>query len=394
MYTQTWTFVLLFLVPAFSFPPQTVPSEPHTRTHREITIEGLFRGVAKVLQSNSLVNTSHKDPKQIVRHYFGSDADGFQNFYNVLITLIDHENMIQRYRQEEAYVHVNGEQIFRAHMYLCNIRLRIKTIVQTLPLDRDFLLLSIGQYLYTLQEFYSNTNWVELKGVAINKNLGIASNFGYEVSALSEDTCKNCEKGNCRNNDITDGKLTSGYKSGQNIEKPATRGGINKERYNVKFSPHYYLHQHASEAAVMATDYFISADKTGLVHLTGLDIFLQICQLRRRMKIKMEGYTIAFAILVDTRGSMSDDIKAVIANSVNIVTSLQGSNNEPDNYVLTTFNDPVKVGLRYVTSDGYQMIRQLQGLHADGGGDCPEYALSGTLTGTVDANLIKIRYDR
>jgi hypothetical protein len=42
----------------------------------------------------------------------------------------------------------------------------------------------------------------------------------------------------------------------------------------------------------------------------------------------------------------------------------------------------VKVGMRYTTSDGYEMIRHLQTLNADGGGDCPEYALAGTLAGT------------
>jgi hypothetical protein len=74
----------------------------------------------------------------------------------------------------------------------------------------------------------------------------------------------------------------------------------------------------------------------GLVHLIGLKTFLQVFQLRRKNTRK--GYSIALAI--DTTGSMSDDIRAVIRNSVNIVTSLQGTENEPERYVLTTFNDP------------------------------------------------------
>lgn len=58
-------------------------------------------------------------------------------------------------------------------MHLCNIRNRIQKIALTKPVDTDFLLESIGQYLYTLQEFYSNTNWVELNGITVNENLGI-----------------------------------------------------------------------------------------------------------------------------------------------------------------------------------------------------------------------------
>jgi hypothetical protein len=72
MFYHLLIFVSFLAVPVCSFPPQTVPGEPHTRSHREITIDGVFRGVAKVLMSNALVNKSHTDAKQIVRDYFES----------------------------------------------------------------------------------------------------------------------------------------------------------------------------------------------------------------------------------------------------------------------------------------------------------------------------------
>ena len=74
----------------------------------------------------------------------------------------------------------------------------------------------------------------------------------------------------------------------------------------------------------------------GLVNILGLKVFLEVFQLQR--KDTQKGYSIAFAM--DTTGSMSDDINAVIQNSINIVTSLQGSANAPEKYTITTFSDP------------------------------------------------------
>lgn len=41
------------------------------------------------------------------------DAGGFENFYNVILKIVDFENKIQRYNQATAYISVNGEQIYR-----------------------------------------------------------------------------------------------------------------------------------------------------------------------------------------------------------------------------------------------------------------------------------------
>jgi hypothetical protein len=62
--------------------------------------------------------------------------------------------------------------------------------------------------------------------------------------------------------DYQSGKCSHGGLGDHSSKIPA-RGGINKERFNVTFSPHYYLHPQASEAAVIATDFFISANNSG-----------------------------------------------------------------------------------------------------------------------------------
>jgi hypothetical protein len=45
--------------------------------------------------------------------FISLDADGFETFYNVILKVIDYENAVQKNNQELAYVHVNGEQIYR-----------------------------------------------------------------------------------------------------------------------------------------------------------------------------------------------------------------------------------------------------------------------------------------
>lgn len=121
-----------------------------------------------------------------------------------------------------------------------------------------------GQYLHTLQDFYSHSNWVELENenrkfyALTNPANSIPSQY---VAKQNEETCISCpmaieQNDNCDNNLIIQ-KITSGYYGGQDISKPAnvskcghggildrsrnygTRGGINKEAATRKWSPHY-----------------------------------------------------------------------------------------------------------------------------------------------------------
>lgn len=64
--------------------------------------------------------------------------------------------------------------------------------------------------------------------------------------------------------DSQSGKCRHGGQGDASSSIPV-RGGINKERYNVTSSSHFYLHPQASEAEVKATDFFISVNKTGKI---------------------------------------------------------------------------------------------------------------------------------
>uniref|UniRef100_K1QNT8 Protein G7c n=1 Tax=Magallana gigas TaxID=29159 RepID=K1QNT8_MAGGI len=253
-------------------------------------------------------------------------SDGYYQsiFYQNILKITDHQNIVQKELASFAHYHVNGEQILTAHNYVRSLRRSLIDLAQSRP-DIDILRERVGQCLYTLQQFYSNTNWVELHGDTIIKEFGISATLPVSISNLSDEPCSDCPtdltSGLCKNNTITT-KLTSGYKSEQDIPKPLSNnqgigkcshgsqddtsrlksatGGIYKGRSSSANAPHFYLHNEAFEAAKLATIYFLS--------------------------------------------------------------------------------DEIDLEENRVTNDADEMISWINGLTVSGGDDCPEYSLSGLIT--------------
>ncbi|XP_045569842.1 von Willebrand factor A domain-containing protein 7-like [Salmo salar] len=80
--------------------------------------------------------------------------------------------------------------------------------------------------------------------------------------------------------------------------------------------------------------------------------------------------------VIDTTGSMSDDIAAVRETTSLIIDSKRGTPDEPSAYILVPFNDP-DFGPLMRTTDPDVFKAQINALSADGGGDFPEMSLSG-----------------
>ncbi|KAK3088060.1 hypothetical protein FSP39_014137, partial [Pinctada imbricata] len=153
------------------------------------------------------------------------------------------------------------------------------------------------------------------------------------------------------------------------------RGGINKDSYLEKYSPHYYLHKEAADSAINATEDFIGDTANGLLSLLGHNHFLEVFNLRT----KSHAWKTSLTFAIDVSGSMGSVIKTVIDVTVQAVSARINSQNEPAEYVLSTFNDPENLTTGYSTTNGYSMVQQLQSLKANGGGDCPEFTISGLL---------------
>ncbi|XP_039890247.1 von Willebrand factor A domain-containing protein 7-like [Simochromis diagramma] len=80
--------------------------------------------------------------------------------------------------------------------------------------------------------------------------------------------------------------------------------------------------------------------------------------------------------VIDTTGSMSDDIDEAKRVSFEIIDRKRGTGQEPSGYILVPFNDP-DFGPLKMTADPDIFKGQINSLTASGGGDAPEMALSG-----------------
>ena len=75
---------------------------------------------------------------------------------------------------------------------------------------------------------------------------------------------------------------------------------------------------------------------TGIVDLLGVKYFDSLFHVKRQTSKSL-------AIAIDYTSSMSDDIEAVKKTVIKLLTATVGSDNEPADYVLSMFYDPVKL---------------------------------------------------
>ncbi|CAG2248625.1 unnamed protein product [Mytilus edulis] len=236
--------------------------------------------------------------------------------------------------------------------------------------------------------------------VSVYKDFGFPNRTLMAIAGTSVDTCQDCDnsgtnENSCNNNLLVSDMLTSGYQTGQDVQPPyktndnfdqgkcgfggstdtengfrTAKGGINKDRLDSKYSPHHHLHYKAFYAARRATEQFLVDQDIGIINDMKADTFVQIFGLGKR-------YQASFGFVIDDTGSMGDEIEEVRKACIDIITNVFGTPNAPSNYILVTFNDPVKHMHRLTTSNGLEMISALGNLTVEGGDDCPEYAMSG-----------------
>lgn len=223
----------------------------------------------------------------------------------------------------------------------------------------------VGRALHTLQDFYSHSNWVNISGNPLfDSKLGRGSEARLP---LSTQTCiDNFWDGTLTGAGLT--SLTSGHFSSLGLEPPnnkcthgiAPGAGIHKD------APGRTSHVAARAAAVAGTRDFINQI---LNNIKGDD-----AALRAFMDVRPP-----VGFVIDDTGSMGPTIRGVQSAIASLVQSLEAADSAPDQYVLVTFGDP-EVGSAFVTSDGSQIVNQVNNISPRGGGDCPEFAMAGLLT--------------
>lgn len=252
-----------------------------------------------------------------------------------------------------------------------------ETLVATRALDHTLARQRLGAALHALQDFYSHSNWVELGEQQPHPHLLWPRQELQNLAQVADPTCSDCEALSCPGNWLGFTLLTSGY-FGTHPPKPPgkcshgghfdlsssqpPRGGINKDSTSPSFSPHHMLHLQAAKLALLA-----SIQAFGLLR----------SRLGDRDFSRLLDITPASSLsfVLDTTGSMGEEINAAKIQARHIVEQRRGSPMEPIHYVLVPFHDP-GFGPVFTTSDPDSFWQQLNEIHALGGGDEPEMCLS------------------
>ncbi|XP_073335819.1 LOW QUALITY PROTEIN: von Willebrand factor A domain-containing protein 7-like [Pagrus major] len=322
----------------FSFPPQPFTAESVAAACRASKSSKRFRQTIKLIQRmNRLVDSSHaSDPE----YHF------------------DNERFAEGRR-----VITEGLAIVKASNKEMNFEAARE---------------KLGEISHPLQDFYSHSNWVEMENTLPNTNLIRSGTSIGNIAALSRATCRNCDGDDCTNNILEDilleKILTSGYFS-LSKSKPdgkcshggrfdeskeiEPKGGINKDKMK---SEHGHLHMAAANMAVAATSELLE-DIRGAA---GDKTFLQMMGISGK----------ALCFVIDTTGSMSNDIATVRTVTSSIINSKVGTEDEPSVYILVPFSDP-GFGPLMRTTDPNIFKNAINSLSAAGGGDAPEMSLSG-----------------
>nr|XP_056701081.1 von Willebrand factor A domain-containing protein 7 [Euleptes europaea] len=281
--------------------------------------------------------------------------------------------------RDDPVLHFDSELIHSANAWLLQARKEVLQAVRSeqYGIARE----KLGQLLHTLQDFYSHSNWVELGHRHIHPHL---LKPGREIKSIAEadiHTCSSCSFWTCEGNLLESlaakGLLTTGY-YGTKPEKPKGKcshggkfddsrhrdpyGGINKDSSSVFFSPHHYLHSEAAALAQEASTHFLET------------LWREIGN-KQLMRLLDISPATGLSFVVDTTGSMGEEINAAKSQARKIIDSRRGTLQEPDFYLLVPFNDP-DFGPMLKTSDPRKFWEFLDTIHPLGGKDEPEMCLS------------------
>ncbi|XP_067440261.1 von Willebrand factor A domain-containing protein 7-like isoform X2 [Thunnus thynnus] len=402
--TSVLGIVLLALVlsgPTVAF----VPIGGGASTHVSITGTALLEKVtetcrAVVEAAGHEFKPTGSSPEELVQACLGPTATGEVSgakFHSALQEIFIQHGLVDRDFANSAPHHFNSETFLEGRGLIMEGMTAIKANIhrENFQAARE----TLGRVLHTLQDFYSHSNWVEL-GYTEPYIALIRPDLPLEnLADVDTATCRDCASGTCPNpilpNILQEKKLTSGYMGIFSADKPkgkcshggaadltsmvVPRGGISKDE---RRSDNVALHNAAVNAATAASlqlleDIRLAAGDNDFLRMMGIARSSVVC------------------FVIDTTGSMSDDIDAARDVVYEIIDSKKGTQDEPSEYILVTFNDP-EFGPMIRTTDADEMKIEISKLTVNGGGDLPEMCLSGlqlALTGAPASSYIYVFTD-
>ncbi|KAG0711995.1 von Willebrand factor A domain-containing protein 7 [Chionoecetes opilio] len=354
-----------------------------TTDHKAITREALRREVRRFFLEVEPANSTLTIPEdaslsQIYRAVYGISASPAR-FMQAVNDIAWSNAMTEAgsHAKFQAAYHMDGERVSEGHALLQG---RYQQLIRTITVDKtyDFSRELLGESLNGIQDFYSQTTWLELGRNWVLEGLGLPGADIGEVAGPSDKTCTNCDSptGACTGNVIPTSRLSSGYYEytavGADeyiVAKPVgvgkcshggpldssisqeAKGGINKETSSPCFSPHHHLHQQAVNLAISASEHYIGVLRDAI----GNDHFVSLLNL-------FQGS--ALSIVIDTTGSMGGELITVKEEARLIV-----ENSHPEMYVFVPYGDP-GYGPVTKTSDEEEFLKVLDAVEASGGCCC------------------------
>ncbi|XP_068590781.1 von Willebrand factor A domain-containing protein 7 [Cebidichthys violaceus] len=382
-----------------------VPIGGGASTHVSITGTALLQKVTETCRAVAETaghefKPTGSSPGELVQACLGPTATGEVSgakFHSALQEIYTQNGLVDRDFVNSAPHHFNSEAFLEGRSLIMEGIVAIKANIrkENFQTARE----TLGRVLHTLQDFYSHSNWVELGYTEAYINL-IRPDLPLEnLADVNTATCSDCASGKCPNsilpNILKEKKLTSGYMGIFSGAKPKgkcshggaadltstaePRGGISKDE---RRSDNVALHNAAVNAATEASlqlleDIRLAAGDNDFLRMMGIARSSVVC------------------FVIDTTGSMSDDITEAREVVYEIIDSKKGTQDEPSEYILVPFNDP-HFGPLIRTTDPDMMKREISKLIASGGGDTPELCLSGlqlALTGAPDSSHIYVFTD-
>uniref|UniRef100_A0A8D2J2V7 von Willebrand factor A domain containing 7 n=1 Tax=Varanus komodoensis TaxID=61221 RepID=A0A8D2J2V7_VARKO len=392
-----WMLTLLYLPPREvhgffpNFWSRTMAFAPGSITHQDMTEEAilaitvrLFAETRRPAKGKHIREEDFKDKTLLADDIFaafygpGVSAKRFRGAIAQVANANANMDFANTTRNDPR-LHFDSELIYATNSWLLQAR---KEVLQAVRSEQyDVAREKLGQLLHSLQDFYSHSNWVELGHQQIHPDL---VQPGREIKSIAEAgvrTCSDCSAWTCEGNLVESipakGLLTTGY-YGTQPEKPIgkcshggrfdgssqrePRGGINKDSSSQFFSPHHYLHHEAAALAQEASKHFLEK----LWREMGSKPFMRLLDISP---------TTGLSFVVDTTGSMGEEINAAKLQARDIIDRRRGTSQEPDFYLLVPFHDP-GFGPVHKTSDPEEFWRILDTISPLAGGDEPEMCLS------------------
>ncbi|XP_073722442.1 von Willebrand factor A domain-containing protein 7 [Misgurnus anguillicaudatus] len=355
-------------------------------THRQITEMAILRKTAEVCRDVAIAEgqdfkltidntlTVFAVQQACSRLHSVHSTRGFQS----AISSTYYSNAAVDVDQIDPERHCDAEKIREAQKLITDGMKSVKTNI-----DEEsyvFARIRLGIICHTLQDFYSHSNWVELdKSVPFSKLINRDAIID-NIADINTKTCRNCIGDKCSDNILPELKeknlITSGYFGLFSSSKPNGKcshggksdatsfkeptGGINKDEIT---SSHGIYHKRAADLAISATMELLEDIRLA----KGNQAFLQLVGMNK---------TSVLAFVIDTTGSMSDEIEEAKRVSFTIIDSRIASAEKPSEYILVPFNDP-DFGPLIRTRNAELFKEAISLLRAHDGGDEPEMCLSG-----------------